>query len=213
MTRVLLLADMHGQFGKLDSFLSLEPDLVFLAGDITHFGPSESILSVVSRIDVPCLAIPGNCDPRDVLDALDESSAVCLHRNSMTIGNMTILGIGGSNTTPFDTPFELSEEEIDAILRTLTEGMERNVHNILITHAPPEGTLDLIDGKHVGSPAIRRYMKHFDLVCTAHIHEQRGAMEIEGVKIVNPGEGSRGHCAILEFGSEPRDISIQLLTF
>ncbi|MDD1667747.1 MAG: metallophosphoesterase, partial [Methanomicrobiales archaeon] len=49
MTRVLLLADLHGQYGKLDSFLALEPDLVIISGDITQFGPAEDAVEVLSR--------------------------------------------------------------------------------------------------------------------------------------------------------------------
>ena len=41
MTRVLLLADLHGRYGKMDAFLSLDPDLVIISGDLTQFGPCE----------------------------------------------------------------------------------------------------------------------------------------------------------------------------
>jgi Icc-related predicted phosphoesterase len=66
--------------------------------------------------------------------------------------------------------------------------------------------------KHVGSQSIRKHMKSFDLVCCAHIHEQRGVMDIDGVKIVNPGPAMDGHCAMLHFGNEARDIKVELLT-
>ncbi len=33
MKDVLLIADLHGQFGKIDSFLELNPEAVFIAGN------------------------------------------------------------------------------------------------------------------------------------------------------------------------------------
>lgn len=212
MTKVLLLADLHNQFGKFDSFLNLEPDMVIIAGDITHFGPVDPVLTQLSRIDIPVFAIPGNCDPREMLDTLEESNAVCLHDHSMSVGKLTLTGLGGSNKTPFDTPYELTEDEIDRTLQQIVSTMERNVHNILVTHAPPQGILDCIGDSHVGSPAIRKYVQYFDLICTAHIHEQRGVVEVDGVKAVNPGEASLGHCALIYFGDEPKEIEIELLT-
>jgi hypothetical protein len=90
--------------------------------------------------------------------------------------------------------------------------MEKTVHNVLLTHAPPFETLDKINGEHVGSKSIRRHMGSFDLVCCAHIHEQRGIMDIDGVKIVNPGAAMDGQCAMLPFGTDARDIKVELLT-
>jgi hypothetical protein len=92
------------------------------------------------------------------------------------------------------------------------EKMERSVHNVLITHAPPYDTLDFINGDHVGSQSIRRHMKAFDLVCCAHIHEQRGVKDVDGVKIINPGPAMDGYCAMLHFGNEAKDIRVELLT-
>ncbi|HUK93106.1 MAG TPA: metallophosphoesterase [Methanomicrobiales archaeon] len=212
MTRVLLLADLHGQYGKMESFLALEPDLVIIAGDITQFGPCEDALELLAEIDVPCFAIPGNCDPREIIKALEESNAVALHGSTMTLGNMTLAGIGGSNKTPFDTPLELSEEEIDALLSEATERMEKNVHNILVCHAPPHGTLDHVGDARVGSKALRKHLGRFDLVCCAHIHEEKGVIEEDGVIVVNPGPAAEGNCALITLGSEPRNIKVELLT-
>ena len=212
MKDVLLIADLHGQFGKIDSFLELNPEAVFIAGDITNMGPVDAVDDVLSRIDVPCFAVPGNCDPREILDTLEHSDAVCLHGARINLGTMTIVGIGGSNPTPFNTPFELTDKQIDDLLHQGMAKMEKTVHNVLVSHAPPFDTLDLINGEHVGSQSIRRHIKDFDLVCCAHIHEQRGVKEVDGVKIVNPGPAMDGYCAMLHFGNEAKDIKIELLT-
>lgn len=212
MKDVLLIADLHGQFGKIDSFLDLNPEAVFIAGDITNMGPVDAVDDVLSRIDVPCFAVPGNCDPREILDVLEHSDAVSLHGSAINLGRMTLVGVGGSNPTPFNTPFELTDKQIDDVLHSAMNKMEKAVHNILLCHAPPYETLDKPAGEHVGSQSIRKHMKAFDLVCCAHIHEARGIMDVDGVKIVNPGPAMDGHCAMIHFGNDARDIKIDLLT-
>ena len=212
MKDVLLIADLHGQFGKIDSFLELNPEAVFIAGDITNMGPVDAVDDVLSRIDVPCFAVPGNCDPREILETLEHSDAVSMHGSAINLGKMTLVGVGGSNPTPFNTPFELTDKQIDDVLSGAMKKMEKSVHNVLLCHAPPYGTLDKPAGEHVGSQSIRKHMKDFDLVCCAHIHEARGIMEVEGVKIVNPGPAMDGHCAMIHFGTDARDIKIELLT-
>jgi uncharacterized protein len=209
---VLLIADLHGQFGKIDSFLDLNPEAVFIAGDITNMGPVDAVDDVLSRIDVPCFAVPGNCDPREIIETIEHSDTVCLHGSQINLGKITIVGLGGSNPTPFGTPFEMTDKQIDDVLHRAMKKMEKTVHNVLLTHAPPYETLDKINGEHVGSQSIRRHMKSFDLVCCAHIHEQRGVMDIDGVKVVNPGPAMDGNCAMLHFGTDSRDIRIELLT-
>lgn len=213
MMSVLLIADLHGKFGKMDSFLGLEPDMVVISGDITHFGPIESALDILSRIDVPCFVVPGNCDPRGILEVFEESNAVSLHGSALTIGKLSLAGVGGSNPTPSSCPFELSEEEIDAVLSTATSKMDRNMYNVLVSHAPPLGALDVINNLHVGSKSIRKQLKKFDLICCAHIHEQRGIEDLEGVKLVNPGPASDGNCALIRLNEDEKDIKIELKTF
>jgi uncharacterized protein len=212
MKDVLLIADLHGEFGKIDSFLELAPEAVFIAGDITNMGPVDAVDEVLSRIDVPCFAVPGNCDPREIIDTLEHSDTVCMHGAKINLGTMTIVGVGGSNPTPFNTPFEMTDKQIDDLLKKAMGTMEKTVHNVLLCHAPPYGSLDKPAGEHVGSRSIQRHMKAFDLVCCAHIHEQRGVVDIGGTKVINPGAAMLGYCAMLHFGTEPKDIKVELLT-
>lgn len=212
MIDILLLTDLHGQYGNLDSFLNIDADMIFIAGDLTNFGPVEPVKEILSQIDVPCFVIPGNCDPKELISVLESSNGVSLHGVSMEIGRITITGAGGSNPTPFDTPFELTEEEIDRIIEHATENTKPNIHNILLTHAPPKGYLDLAGGEHVGSESVRKHLKKFDLICCGHIHEQKGIKEVDGVTIVNPGPASEGKCALIRLGDEPKEIEIKFLT-
>ncbi|MDD4126453.1 MAG: metallophosphoesterase [Methanomicrobium sp.] len=211
MMKVLLLSDLHGQYGKMGSFLELGPDMVLISGDLTDMGPCEPVIQMLEEIDVPCFAIPGNCDPKEILQILEESGAVSLHGASIDIGKATFVGVGGSNPTPFKTPFELKEEEIDSILRDAENRVKPNVHNILLCHAPPYGVLDDVGGNCVGSKSIRDHMKKYDLVCCGHIHDQHGVKEVDGTIIVNPGPASEGRCALITFGDEPKEIRVELL--
>ncbi|WFN35942.1 metallophosphoesterase [Methanomicrobium antiquum] len=211
MMKVLLLSDLHGQYGRMGSFLELDPDLVLISGDLTDMGPCEPVIQLIDEINVPCFAIPGNCDPKEILQTLEESGAVSLHGASIDIGKITIVGIGGSNPTPFKTPFELEEEEIDSILKDAEGRVRQNVHNILLCHAPPYGTLDDVGGNNVGSQSLKEHMKKYDLVCCGHIHDQSGVKEVEGTIVVNPGPASEGRCALITLGEEPKEIRVELL--
>ena len=212
MLKALLLADLHGEYGKLESFMELGPDIVLIAGDITNMGTAKDVDNCFSRIDVPSFSVPGNCDPKEVVDALEHSSSVNLHGSTMNLGKISIVGIGGSNPTPFGTPFELTDKQIDDLLKLPVSRMEKATHHVLISHAPPQGILDEIGGNHVGSASIKKYLGNFDLVCCAHVHEQRGIFEGDGIKVVNPGPAAMGHCAMIHFGEDSKDIEIKLLT-
>jgi Icc-related predicted phosphoesterase len=195
--RILVAADVHGsrEAPQLirDRTRELKPDVVVLAGDLTHFGPAESARKLLSGIPVPTLAVPGNCDPRDLVPLL-ESLGIGLHARKAAIGGHMFVGIGGSNPTPFRTLFESTEEEILASARPL---MERGA--ILVSHAPPKGFVDTIrSGEHVGSTSIRAIVDEFEppLVLCGHIHEARGVARHGRTTIVNSGPAVEGHMAL-----------------
>jgi Icc-related predicted phosphoesterase len=212
MKSALLLADLHGDYKKLDLFLDLNPDAVFLAGDLTDMGPPEAAEELLARIDVPAFAVPGNCDPPEMVEFLECSDWVCVHGSCFCLGRVSILGIGGSNPTPFSTPFELEEDRIEVLLSGALARRENAMHNVLISHAPPLGLLDRAGENHVGSLAVRRHLPSFDLVCCGHIHEDRGVEEVDGTKVVNPGMAAKGECALIRFGDVAKEIGIELLT-
>ncbi|WP_062397309.1 metallophosphoesterase [Methanogenium cariaci] len=217
MMKILLLTDIHGQYDTIPDFMELAPDMVIIAGgDITDCGDPQEANEVFKQIDVPCFAIPGNCDARQILDVIEYSDAVNLHGTSLEIGQVTFTGVGGSNPTPFNTPFELSEEELGGELLggKAKQRARQNVHNILITHAPPPYcTLDDIGGTHVGCRCFRESLKDFDLVCCGHIHDHTGGVvEIEGTLVVNPGPASEGKCALITLGDEAKEIEVEFVT-
>ncbi|MDE4907098.1 metallophosphoesterase [Methanogenium marinum] len=212
MTKILLLTDIHGKYDTISDFMECDPDIVIIAGDITDCGDPQEANEVLRQIDVPCFAIPGNCDLPEILNVIEYSDAVNLHGTSLEIGNTTFTGVGGSNPTPFNTPFELSEEELCELLEKAKKRGRQNVHNVLICHAPPYCTLDDIGGTHVGCKCFRDNLSDFDLVCCGHIHDHTGAVDIEGTLVVNPGPASEGKYAVITLGDEPKEIEVELLT-
>jgi Icc-related predicted phosphoesterase len=226
--KILAVSDIHGTSrGKevaLKNSEIYQPDLVVITGDITQFGPPEEAKTFLDVLGtkVQTLAIPGNCDPFEVPEAVEASKAKDLHANKLEIYGITFVGFGGSNQTPFNTIFEQSE---DLILTELNKLMESDKGNstVLITHCPPKGYRDEVIGRgNMGCEAIAQIVKKYKpkLVISGHIHEAYGVEDIgDETVIVNPGAGKDGRAAIIELvinedadgKKQIDDIKIQLL--
>ncbi len=202
--RILALADVHGCMSHIDAIKERAGpvDLVVISGDLTNFGPVENAEKLMSMFDGPVLAVPGNCDPVEVLKILGDAN---LHRAIRVVDDITFVGIGGSNPTPFCTPFELSEEEIGDSLEELFSNVEGTV--VLISHAPPFGLLDEVSGEHVGCHAVAQFIDRCKLVICAHIHEARGFARRGDTLLVNPGMAAQGFGALIEIESDNINLS------
>ena len=113
-----------------------------------------------------------------------------------------IYGVGGSNPTPFQTPWEFSETKLLQIaeeahrqameLIELAEPLAGHpIPSIFVSHSPPHGTAvdQLKDGRHVGSRSIRKFIeKKCPALCiSSHIHEAKGYDLVGNTPVVNPG--------------------------
>lgn len=177
-------------------------DGTLLAGDLTEFGPKENAIKLLKELPKPILAVPGNCDQRDIVDLL-RSEGVNLHESKRRLGEVTFVGIGGSNPTPFNTPFEYSEDEIKKILEPMLKGITGIA--ILISHAPPKGHGDMIpNGAHVGSTAIAGFAPKFAAIVCGHIHEDPSVSTLGRTLVVNPGPAMEGKAAIIDIDKSGR---------
>lgn len=155
---MLAVSDFHGQtdgINYLKEFLERDYDLLILLGDITQFGPTSEAVKILESIDevgISTLAIPGNCDPEETIKVLEDKD-VNLHLESRELGELTFVGLGGSNITPFGTPFELPEPAIQKKLKKLTQGIEKDW--ILATHAPPHIERKLISRQEVNTSGAK----------------------------------------------------------
>ncbi|MGP8330345.1 MAG: metallophosphoesterase family protein [Methanosarcinaceae archaeon] len=213
--KILAISDAHGDFSKIGPMLKLNQtsdiDLILVAGDITNFGPDKDAETFLNMFEKPIMAIPGNCDLQTILKILDNSKATNLHNTSEHIGNITFIGLGGSNPTPFNTPFELQENEIENDLEKLVKKEEdRPVNNVivLLTHAPPYGTVDEIPVGHVGSTAIGNFLDRVDLIVCGHIHEAKGIMKVGKTVVVNPGMVLEGNGAVITIKESTGNVQI-----
>lgn len=202
MTKILAISDVHGEENEnLYTYLkNNDIDLVLILGDITDFGPLEFVGTFIDKVaecDVDVIAIPGNCDPKGICNAINEVS-FCLHNNIIAYGDAILFGYGGSNETPFNTPGEIQDNKIYGDVYELLANYDY-VYNadvpkvkILATHAPPYNTEadKMENGEHVGSSGILKSIHEFEPeinVC-GHIHEAKSLSKIgKTTDVANPG--------------------------
>lgn len=205
--RFVAVTDIHGNAKRARQLAEVlrggEFDALLVAGDLTHFSGSDKareVLAPMLELGMPLVAVHGNCDGRDVPELLTELG-INAHNRRVEVGGVGIVGIGGSNITPFHTIWELTEDEIGGILeRNYREG------DIILSHVPPHGTVaDRVHfGHHVGSRALREFIEERQppLVVCGHIHEGRGIDRIGETIVVNPGPLFRKYYAVIELEEE-----------
>lgn len=158
--------------------------------------------------DVRVIINPGNDDRFDVDDVIKASDRV-----EYTLGKVDYLddrhpmvACEWVNTTPFESPRECSEDELEKRLRKEIEKLGDYKNAVFDFHAPPYNTrLDLapkLDKNlkpvtsfgqsvmiHVGSKAVLKVIKEYQpiLGLHGHIHESAGVINIGRTWCVNPG--------------------------
>ena len=208
---LLALSDLHADEELLDRLRAASVrnkyDAVLFCGDITNRGPvsyAEEALSLFPRT----FAVHGNMDTPDVIARMREMG-VSVHGKKVKLGEWNLVGLGGSNPTPFGTPSEMSEEDISSLLSRA--GVDE--FSIVLSHPPPYGLFDEVgNGMHVGSKAVRKMVegKRPILVICGHVHEHEG-QEILGETLVvklGPAEKMRGAEITIDEGISVKFISL-----
>ena len=157
---------------------------------------------------VRCFFAPGNDDPAFVDDILRSSAVVTNPENTLIdLGDgFTMISVGYSNKTPWDSPRELPEEELAAYIAQQAEPLGSTDRVIFNFHVPPrdtpidqavlldrefrpimKGGMPVISG--VGSTAVRDALEKYQpmLSLHGHIHESRGEAKIGRTLAINPG--------------------------
>lgn len=136
----LIGADFHGHEEALRNFRlkaeEAKADILVICGDITHFGSirqAKALLSLLVSVRLPILFVPGNCDPPS-LGEVEVEGARCIHGRYESHGDITFFGIGGGPVSPFNTPFEMTEEEIRQLLGRETRNLPANRRLMLVSH-------------------------------------------------------------------------------
>jgi Icc-related predicted phosphoesterase len=154
-----------------------------------------------------CIVMPGNDDPPGIDDALEEATYVeaCDDR-IVEFDGYSMVSLGYSNPTPFDSPRELPEEEIARRVSALAERVPDMSRCIFNLHVPPyDSQLDtapeldedlqiVMAGSEpkqipVGSTAVREVIEKYQpmLALHGHVHESAGAVRIGRTLCINPG--------------------------
>jgi len=157
---------------------------------------------------IQCIFAPGNDDPFFVDDLLRGSASV-IDPDQRVIelpGGFPMISVGYSNRTPWDSPRELDEDDLAAVIDREAAKLADPAKAIFNLHVPPKDTpidqamaLDsefrpkmsggspVITG--VGSSAVRDAIARYQpmLSLHGHIHESRGEARIGRTLALNPG--------------------------
>ena len=117
-----------------------------------------------------------------------------------------MLSFGYSNRTPWHTPRELPDDEIQRRVEKKAAAVERPERAVFNFHVPPARTAidkaPALDGslkpvvkggtvqmQSVGSEGVRRVLERYEpmLGLHGHIHESRGAVRLGRTLAINPG--------------------------
>jgi len=197
--RIIALGDIHMDTGDVAKIPAIDTaDHIIVTGDITNYGSSQdaaTVLNSLLAINSSILGVAGNLDQPDVARYL-EDLGISLHGRGIMVADLGIMGLGGSNYTPFNTPYEFSEQELGAFLASGFSQIDPARNFILVSHTPPVKTKTdrLLNGRHVGSMAVRKFIEEKQpLLCvTGHIHESRGQDHIGRTLVLNPGMMKEG---------------------
>lgn len=204
--KIIAFGDIHMATSHLASIDGIaEADLLIVSGDITNFGgraDAKKVLNEILAYNRNLLCLAGNLDNAEVNDYLEDLGMNLHGQAHMIKRQVCVYGVGGSNPTPFQTPWEFTESQLQQTaqeayrqareLIELAEPMTgHSIPTIFISHAPPHGTAvdRLNNGDHAGSKALRRFIENVqpEFCVTSHIHEARGCDIIGRTQIVNPG--------------------------
>jgi Icc-related predicted phosphoesterase len=134
--------------------------------------------------------LPGNHESAEAIaDFCAAYGFQTLHERTIEVGSYHVAGLGYSNPTPFNTPGEYSELELERRLQPFADLKPL----VLICHAPPYGTaLDQVwKGQHAGSTAVRDFIEKYqpEYFFCGHIHEAEGvASKLGKTRAVNAGK-------------------------
>lgn len=218
--QILAVTDIHSRIRKLDEMVNRFPkaDLVLLTGDLTDFRGKEEAVDVARAFAAfypKVFAISGNCDTRQT-DAALIMAGFGMHGRVAVFKKVAFLGLGGSLITPFATPNEYTEAELEGILKAAAKGIPEDLPLVLVSHQPPRGTRcdRIASGAHVGSCAVRQFIETWQpAVCfCGHIHESAAMDQIGDTQIVNPGPFAGGRIGVAEIGAGSWKTAIRTLS-
>jgi Icc-related predicted phosphoesterase len=158
---------------------------------------------------VPLYLIPGNDDDFGIDEILDRDEFAPVNADGKVLdvaGDLQLLSYGWSNETPWQTPREVTEDELYRRLDGLADRVRDPRRAVFMIHVPPYDsgldTAPILDENlrptvsagdvlrgPVGSTAVRRLIQERQplLGVHGHIHESGGERKLGSTLCVNPG--------------------------
>ena len=189
--RLLVFSDIHNDWKTLEGLLAIEADYYIAAGDqVTWSRGMDACGEILGKHGERVYVLPGNHESADQVAGMCARYGLhYFHERHFEAQGWNVAGLGYSSPTPFNTPGEYSEQQMEQRL----ERFAGLTPLILICHAPPYGTaLDQIrPGLNAGSRAVAQFIREHQpayFFC-GHIHEAEGvAIEIGGTRARNVGK-------------------------
>jgi Icc-related predicted phosphoesterase len=189
--KILLFSDLHVDTAAAQRIVerAATVDLLIGAGDFASARRGlQRCIDVLRAIERPTILVAGNNETTDELREACRhwTAAHILQGTSVTLQGQTFYGVGGGiPVTPFGAwSYDFSEEQAADLLADCPENC------VLVVHSPPQGAVDLNEGRHLGSSSIRRTIEQVQprLVVCGHIHACAGQQtQIGASPVINAG--------------------------
>ncbi|MEM1643792.1 MAG: metallophosphoesterase family protein [Desulfurococcaceae archaeon] len=186
--KIVGISDLHCNYHYttllISKALSIEADLILLAGDVECIEPLEALV----KSGVKIYGVTGNMDEVFVYRTM-KSAGIAIDGEVVDFKNITIAGIGAMS------------------LRTNLESVEKKISgggkrlDILLSHHPLKGVNDFTyKGLHAGLKILRDFVDKYSprLVIHGHIHEARGVSKYSGSLVINPGPLMHGFYSLID---------------
>lgn len=183
--RVIYAVDIHGYERGLKKLAevsnSLKADLMVLGGDI------NADLTILNGLNCKVAVTPGECD--DIYITKRARELGILFDGSTVDSDSWIIGFVGGLS-------------VHQSIRKLYERATNSV-DLLVTHFPPKGCLDLVLGKYHGglnelNSIIAKYKVTY--VLTGHYHDNVGVcLMCSNALVMNPGPLTHGKFLLLDY--------------
>lgn len=192
--RILAVSDLRVQSLRLLEQVAgqVNPDLIVYGGDdVVRFGPGPHSWSpLATRTPFGLAGVIGNDCTRAHAAALAQPGCHDLDRAPLLLDGLALVGLGGA---PADEGGGIgytlyTREQARAQLdRHLAMAGDRPV--LLVSHAPPQGILDLairFGVDHIGSSVVREALARAEVrgVVCGHVHSQGGREQRVGNTLV-----------------------------
>ncbi len=169
----------------------------------------DLLVENVNTKEVMTIVMPGNDDEfiiDDVIKEYEDRGVIYPLDKVLEIEGHEVISSPYVNPTPWNTPREMKEKDLEKHLKNLIKKLKDPENAIFNFHCPPYKThLDLapkltkdlrpvvvagmVEYEHVGSKAVRKIIEKYQpiLGLHGHIHESGGVDKIGKTVVLNPG--------------------------